>query len=792
MVLQNDRQIQISAAGSRKATYWPTINMMWSEFIMKLSTPVRGVETLSDYLNLPKSKQDDLKDVGGFVGGTLKDNRRKADKVLGRDIITLDLDNIPPGKTSDILNRIDGLGCGYVVYSTRKHEEAKPRLRLLVPLDKTVNADEYQPISRKLAELIGIELCDPTTFESSRLMYWPSCCSDSQYVFTYKDKPFISANGMLSLYKDWKNVYEWSEVPGQQQTHLRLAAKQGNPLEKNGVVGAFCKVYDIHSVIEKFLPGEYIPCDIEGRYTFTGGSTTGGAVIYDNGNFLYSHHATDPAGGKLCNSFDLVRLHKYNELDNEAKVDTPTNRLPSFQAMCELALTDNVVATIINTERYENATNDFSSEITDLNWMLKLKKNSDGVPVKTTDNVLIILENDPLLKGKIVYDEFSNTGLVLGAVPWDSRTERRSWADLDDSGIRHYLEKVYNITGKDRINDAVSMCAFKFRINDVVSYLTGLKWDGIKRIDTLLADYLGAKDSSYTRAVSRKSLVAAVKRIMEPGCKYDHVPILTGPAGIGKSTFLKKLGRQWFSESLEVFEGKEAAEMIQGTWINELGELKGFSKSEINAIKQFITKTEDIYRKPFGRNTQRYPRRCVFFGTSNENEFLNDRRFWPVDVGITMRIKSIFLDLDKEVDQIWAEAYMYWSLSENVYLSLDEEEEAKSQREIHEEINAKAGLIKEFLSKKVPLDWDKKTQVERKMFWANEFGQQSIETVDRDKITAIEILCECFGAELKHIKRQDTREINEIIKGFSDWKWCEKTIRFGCYGPQRGFIKLQP
>src|SRR5690606_2824071 len=117
----------------------------------RLRTAVRGTETLSEYLKLPKREQDELKDVGGFVGGTLKDNRRKAANVIGRDLITLDLDNIPAGGTQDVLKRLEGLGCAFATYSTRKHHEGAPRLRVIVPTDRTVTADEYEPLARKLA-----------------------------------------------------------------------------------------------------------------------------------------------------------------------------------------------------------------------------------------------------------------------------------------------------------------------------------------------------------------------------------------------------------------------------------------------------------------------------------------------------------------------------------------------------------------------------------------------------------------------------------------------------------------
>lgn len=159
--MENNRKIQIAVAGSRKSTEWQTQNLYWSEMVEKLRFATRSSETLDEYLKYPKVKQDDLKDVGGFVGGTLRNNRRKAENIEGRDIITLDLDNIPSNMTDNVVQRVNGLGCSFAIYSTRKHEPSKPRLRVLAPLDRTVTPDEYEPIARKLASLIGIEFADP-------------------------------------------------------------------------------------------------------------------------------------------------------------------------------------------------------------------------------------------------------------------------------------------------------------------------------------------------------------------------------------------------------------------------------------------------------------------------------------------------------------------------------------------------------------------------------------------------------------------------------------------------------
>ena len=339
------------------------------------------------------------------------------------------------------------------------------------------------------------------------------------------------------------------------------------------------------------------------------------------------------------------------------------------------------------------------------------------------------------------------------------------------------------------------MCAHQHRFNDVKKYLDSLEWDGVKRLDTLLIDYLGAEDNIYTRAVARKSLAAAVARVMVPGCKYDFMPILAGPQGIGKSTFLRILSRDWYSDSLSTFEGKEAAEVIQGIWINEVGELNGMSKSEINSVKQFLSKTDDVYREAYGRRTGRFPRRCVFFGTTNESEFLRDRtgnrRFWPVDLGAHEPSKSVFDDLETEVNQIWAEAVIAWKLGERLYLTGKAAEISLEQHEIHRESSSKEGMVIDFVNRPVPLDWNKFSLDARRLYWSNSFENPNIETTERDRVCAIEVWCELFGGGTKDLKRQEAIEINSVLAGMPGWKKHESNFRSGPYGFQKGFVPVK-
>lgn len=795
-MIVNNRKIKISTGGSRKATFWQQQELFWSEFVEKLRSPARSTESLLEYLRLPKTKQDELKDVGGFVGGSLKDGKRKSNHVTGRDLVTLDLDNLPQNSTLNVLQRVDGLGCAYAVYSTRKHEEFRPRLRVILPLDRTATVEEYEPIARMLAHFIGIEFCDPTTFEASRLMYWPSCSSDSQYVFQFGDKPFCSADGILQQYTDWRNFSSWPQIPGHDQVQQRALTKQQDPEEKQGVIGAFCKVYDVYRVIEELIPGMYEPTDnLDGRYTYTDGSTVGGAVIYNEGKFLFSHHSTDPGCGKLMNAFDLFRIHKFYELDVEAKEGTPVNKLPSYLTACEFAMKDADVALVLAEERQKGILDAFSgitAATDDPYWSAKLVTDTNGKCLKTIDNICIILKNDPLIKGKIAYDEFSVRGLVLGDLPWNREKGERYWTDVDDAGAMWYLEKFYDITGKDKVMSALMLVSAENTFNPVQEYIKGVSWDGVKRLETIFIDYLGANDTPYVRTVTKKAVVAMIARAMTPGVKHDEMVVLIGPQGIGKSTILSHLGSRWYSDSLTSFEGKEAAEMIQGIWVNEISEMQAMSRSTTNAVKQFLSKREDIYREPYGRRTNNYPRRGVFFGTTNDYEFLKDltgnRRFNPIDVWQVQPSRNVFTEFPTIVRQVIAEAFVYWQLGESLNLPKEIEEAAKAEREAHREQNAKEGLIKDFLSKAVPTNWNTFTMQQRRAYW-HEIKVVGAEEVPRDRVCALEVWCECLNGDPKYFRKMDAAEINGILGSFPEWTRQKSNGRFGPYGFQRGFVK---
>lgn len=807
--MQNNKKLIISVANNRKSTKWIPQELLWSDLVNKLKTPLRTQENYEQFIKLKKSQQDELKDVGGFVGGVLKDNRRKAENVINRCVITLDADSIESGETNKILNLISGLGCSYVVYSTRKHSSYKPRLRILIPLDRTITAEEYEPIARKIASFIGLNIMDQSTFEASRLMYWPSCSKDSEYIFKYEDKPFASADGILKMYQNWKNTEEWPKLEREPEIIKREITKQKDPLTKENIIGAFCKVYDIPAVIEKYLSDIYEPGNQADKYTYKQGSVANGATVYGGGKWLYSFHATDPASRTLCNAFDLVRIHKFGELDNEALEGTPANRLPSYIEMCKFALEDENVNTQFEIQKLEKAKAEFSQSVDtvtgpelfeqdNVEWRTKkLKKSSStGMIERTINNALIILENDNCLKGKLIFDRFSNRFLIKEPLPWGRREESypKLWNNSDDAELRGYFEKFFDgFKSASAINDALAILKNRKSINVAKDYFESLVWDGKNRLDTLIIDYLGAEDTEYTRQVTRKAFTAVVARaITEKPIKFDNMIILTGKQGIGKSTMLNKMAGEWFTDNIIDFNSKDTLLLLQNCIIAEVPELQGFNKADSSRLKQFLGQKTDKYRAPYERREEEHPRHCVFFGTTNDNEFLRDstgnRRYWPIEVGKNKTIKNVFNDLDSEKDQIWAEAVVKFRIGEPLYLEGDVLKAAEKEQEARLIIDPWENIITEYINRPIPADWFEKSIETQKNYWAFNTSEEK-DLIERDRVCATELLTVCLGIEVKRQTSIDRKRVLDVVRKMSDYKF-SKTIRFGnSYGRTSGFIK---
>lgn len=786
--------MKLSIGNSRMDKKWNLVDMELSEFRDRISQTRRTAETVEQYRKMGKARQDSIKDVGGFVLGTLKGGRRKKDCVLTRSGLSLDMDYA----TADVIDQLEmffSFRC--FVYSTHKHTPEKPRLRLIIPLAREVTPDEYCAVARKVADEIGIEMFDDTTYEPSRLMYWPSTSSDGEFVFQDIEGALLDPDAILSKYHDWHNTAEWPVSNRQQTIVNRDIKKQADPLEKQGMVGAFCRTYSITDAIDIFLPDVYKRSAMPGRYDYIPADSHAGVVIYED-RFAYSHHATDPACGKLMNAFDVVRIHKFGALDAKADEDTDPAKLPSFKAMQDFALKDEQVKMQLAKERVAAAQTDFEAEDDD-SWQKALELDKQGKVKDTLTNIALIIRHDPQLKG-IVYNEFKSMVDVTGDLPW--KQVKPGWGDTDISCAKLYFERVYGIWSPTKFKDALLAVVSAERLyHPIKEYFETLEWDGTERLDTLLIDYLGAEDTQYVRSVTRKTLTAAVARVYEPGIKFDSILVLNGPQGIGKSTLFALLGKQWYSDSLSISDMKDktAAEKLQGYWILELGELAGIKKVDVETVKSFVTRTDDKFRQSYGVAVESHPRSCIIVGSTNsEGGFLRDitgnRRFWPVHV--TGSGKHHPWEL-QDVDQIWAEAIERYRAGEELYLKGRVAADAYAMQQDAMESDDREGVISDYLETLLPANWDGMDLFQRRSFLGgSEFdGAPTAGTVRREKVCIMEIWCECFGKERQNLKRSDSYEVESILLKVGGWEPIKglksgKT-RFPLYGPQKTFVRCK-
>ena len=777
--------MKIAVGNSRMDKKWKNREISWEELCQRVSSTIRTTETVEEYRKLKKGAQDNIKDVGGFVGGQLREGRRKNGMVLCRSMLTLDMDYGEPGIWDEIDLLHDFRCC---VYSTHKHTPEHPRLRMIIPLARGISEEEYPAVARMVAKEIGIDLFDDTTYEACRLMYWPSTSANGEFFYKTKEGPLLDPDAYLAKYADWHDASTWPVSSRQSEAVRRSITQQADPLEKPGIVGAFCRAYTIEEAIETFLSDVYEPSSMNGRYDYIPADSAAGVVVYD-GKFAYSHHATDPVCGKLLNAFDLVRLHKFRELDENVGLDTPPGKLPSFKAMSDLALGDDKVKTVFAEERIAQASAEFSDE----DWQNGLELDKSGHVKNTLHNLTLILENDPNLKG-VVFNQLLDGMEIKGEVPWNHPS--KFWRDADDAQLISYVDAHYGTFSARNYDIAVTKVADDRAYHPIREFIESLpEWDKIPRVDTLLVDYLGAADTAYVRAVTRKTLCAAISRVLRPGCKFDSMLVLNGPQGVGKSTLIAKLAGEWFSDSLNLGDTKDktAAEKLQGYWILEIGELAGLKKAEVETLRSFLSRQNDIYRAAFGKRATPHLRQCVFFGTTNaESGYLRDttgnRRFWPVKTPGSGKKQSWNLT-HEEILQIWAETLVYVRQGEKLYLSPEMDALAKDEQREAMESDEREGLVREYLDTLLPERWAEMDLFERRNFLTgSDFGSlQEKGTVKRTSVSNMEIWCECFGKERANLRRTDSNELTGILARLG-WKRADNKVRIPLYGPQYVFV----
>jgi predicted P-loop ATPase len=782
--------ITISKGRNRASTKWKDVDLEWDEFVALLCDTRVTKETMAQYDAMSKDEKGKIKDGPCFVGGSVQHGRRIKENVPTRSLITLDADECDEyfiDMVTMMLGAVD-----YVIYSTHSHRVHTPKYRLVINVDREMDADEYAAVSRKIAEEIGMEYFDKTTFDIHRLMYFPSRSKDAEEELVIEFGGPLVVDEVLARYgDDWRDAELWPKHEGEKTALNKMVDKLGDPSAKESIVGDFCSVYTMTEGIEIFLSDIYDSTGNDTRWTYLGGSSFGGMRVYDDA-WAYSEHQTDPANtGHCLNIFDLVRVHKFGELDEDTSEKTNTSKRPSFKAMSDFALQDERVRMLLADrvlgdfdDEYEDGSDVQDGQASDTedkpkkdrSWRKKLIMTKDGV-VQNGKNIELILKNGAF-EGVFAYDEFSNSEVIRADLPWRKRSNKRRsyepWLGSDDKRLQHYLNTRYDFTSQAMIMNAFTDVVRQNTFHPIKEWLESVEWDGVERLDTLFIDYLGTPDGLYEREATRRMMIAAVKRLYEPGCKFDECMIIAGPQGSHKSSLLARLGGAWFSDSIKNLEGKEVGEHLQQAWIVELGELSAMKKSDAEEVKAFLSKTSDKYRVAYDRVVSEFPRRSVFFGTTNKEEFLQDmtgnRRFWPIKARPEHRKYSHFEDMTDEVlHQIWAEALFAYNTGEDTKVSREAHAIVEERQEAAKERDPREGLIEAYLAER---------------------ESNLPDGAEPNLICAMEIWTSCLGESSTKMNRYQGREIVSILRTLKGWSERDTRHYFKEYGKQTAFDRV--
>lgn len=852
------RQIRFALGEGSNLGRAKNVSESYDKFRGRFREPFVTPEKRHEYLKMNDRRQAHLKGTAGwYMRAPVGEGKRTRDSIKPGDLITLDIDYATPEFMAELLDGNILSGVTLFAHTTRSSTPEKPRARILIPTKNPLPADRYQAACRIVAQLVDPEMkvVDKVSARVAQMMYLPTVSSDMAKHYVFYEQP----GGLL----DWEKVIRlWEKkngsandianlprFPGEHE--LREAAEKAeDPLTKDGIVGTFCRAWSITELVTG-KDGEPGPLEdlyeatewhngVITRMSYTKGSTSNGAVVYDD-KFVYSHHGSDPAQDQLLNAYDLCRYHLHNAAADDT--DDPMGERPSVKAMNKWAAELPAYKRQVVEERYDLDTmfadDDDTSWIDDgtddeerdllgfdhltagaqatadqaeldeisallgvpvetvvetgpsryqrmraakppKNWVAtELELTDDGTIRSTLHNVAVIVTNDPRFFRKIAYNEFSNQVVLLSDIKTKSKTipevrctdrERGMlWSDLYDITIRAVIEAPngrgkpgygFKVSDRDLVS-GVKLAARNNAFHPIREKIAGWRgtWDGKPRIATFMQRTVGAEDSVFVSEAFKLMLVASIARIETPGHKFDYATILEGPQGIGKSTLIKLLyGEEFFGEiDVDLADRRQVAEQIAGKWALELPELSSLHKADHNNAKHFMRRTDDDVREAYGRTVSRFPRQCVFWGTTNDRTYLRDptgnRSYWIVKCN-TQSID--FRAVLRERDQLWAEAVAIYDEMRARYpsgtlpLTLSHEAEAEAKR-LQE--NARQKEMWENWLESV-LDWIERPVRKEALFADNGWDLDPLGSEDVDEL----VLRAAFTAEQAFVGALGLRE----------------------------------
>ena len=755
-------KLAIATATARNARHWTSSEISWDD--------LRG------WMEKPFSR----KDCGNYLLGTLKGSLRSNTNIVSRSALTLDVDSPNAGfRESFELTA----GFKYLAHTTFSSAPDAPRYRLIIPTDREMLPDEYTAAASAFANRFGPDQFDPSGVKPAQYMFRPSASRREWFEWWEGDGPLLAVDDLLADFPE-----DLSAAPVPKKHHSKR-----DPYEIEGLAGAFNRAYadDWALLIETYgLPYEPAPGD---RWHLVGARSEAGMGPMAPG-LVYSHHSHDPAAGVACSAFDLVRLHRYGGLDEDADRKTPVNRLRSYLAMLDDAGADLRVKAqmvgadfdaIVSNIDLDNPDGDPDDEA----WKLKLRtRPRTGQFLDCIENWDLIVDHDPVFK-LLCYNDMSMAVEATSDLPWRG-IERGGpiFTNVDRQQLTFYLERAYSFRPHVYLVDSlVSTAAQRNWVTPVKEYLESLSWDGKARMETCLP---GVRPTTFTRLVARKSFVAAVARMFDPGVKYDHVLVLTGTEGRGKTYWANRMAKG-FTTTLGAIHEKDTLLALHRSWIVLADEGYSLRKADSDALKEFLTRTEDVFRIPYDRESVPHARRFVFWSTTNDEVFLRrqegNRRFLVVQCEDSVDFGEL---TDEYVDQVWAEAVHYYRKGERLYLDEAEARMATPERERYTEDDPLPGLIIEYADTPVPADWEARSpEGRREWMRAYRDGATDPGTERQEQLCSAQVWAEVLGNRVGSHNRVNLLEITKVLKALPGWVALPGRARMTHYGPQLVFVR---
>lgn len=760
-----DTEFAIIRAPRHNTRHWTSSSVTWAEMVAWTKNPADKKECGSYVLGTFRPTScDDHEEQKGLTAL----HRRKI-AVVSRSAITLDVDHAAPA-LPERMQLTEQYAS--IVHSTYSSSPDDPRYRIIIPTDRELLPDEYHMAVVTLMQKLGEEQFDHGSAQPERYMFLPAAQESVWYQAWVTDGDPLKVDELL---RDFNPDLSSLPMP-------KPSARKRNPFELEGVAGAFNRAYAIDDVIKEYdLPYE----PVGERWQLVGAKAEAGMGLIAEG-LVYSHHITDPAEGQTCSAFDLVRLHRFGELDEAISRQTPVNRRPSHQAMLELASSDaRVIGELVGVDFTAGA-----DELAANDWKLDLKLvPKTGRFLDVIENWDLVRKHEPVFQS-LQYNEMSTSVEMSADPPWRELSKGGpTMTGTDRAALCHYIERQYHIRpARSLIDELVDVTAQQTYVNPVKDYLLSLKWDGVPRLEECLP---GVRPTPYTRMVARKSLVAAVARIMEPGIKWDHAMVLYGTEGLGKSYWIEKMSRG-YSSTLGRIGDKDTLITMQRSWIMVSDEGYSLRKADSDVQKEFLTRTEDVFRLPYEREALVHKRHCVIWGTTNDEVFLRrqegNRRF------LIVRCEDyVDFDLltDEYVGQVWAEAVFLYQAGERLYLADGETAVAAKEREEFTEEDALAGVLYAYLETLVPDDWDSMSIDSRRVWMQNRADNMVPEgTRHMTETCSAQMWVEAMGRRFGDHRRTDLLEITAALKHMPGWEIVQGRHRVPNYGPQVVFRRL--